>query len=214
MVQNTKPKRGRPRAYDTGTALAQATNAFWQVGFAATSLDDLSGATRMNRPSLYGAFGDKRALYAKTLDLYRERTREVMKDALGGDDTLREALRRAYRTALSFYLPGSAPPRGCFMVTTAVPEAGRDPDVQAALAAGLCEIEAAFAARIRVAQAQGELAETVDPAMLAKLASASLYYLGIHARAGEARSTLEAFAEAAVELICAASKPAERRAPG
>ncbi len=89
------------------------------------------------------------------------------------------------------------------MITTAVPEAARDPDVQAALAEGLREIEGAFAARMRLAQAQGELGETVDPAMLAKLASAALYYLGIHARAGEARSTLEAFAEATVDLICA-----------
>ena len=210
MVQKTKAKRGRPREYDPGTALARATNAFWQVGFAATSLDDLSGATKMNRPSLYGAFGDKRALYAKTLGLYRERSRQAMKEALGGDDTLREALRRVYRSALSFYLPVSAKPRGCFMITTAVPEAARDPDVQAALAEGLREIEEAFAARMRLAQAQGELATTVDPAMLAKLASAALYYLGIHARAGAARSMLEAFAEATVDLICAAPNTARR----
>ena len=38
---------------------------FWKDGFAATSLDDISAATGLNRPSLYGAFGDKRALYLK-----------------------------------------------------------------------------------------------------------------------------------------------------
>ena len=40
---------------------------FWQDGFAATSLDDLSAATGLNRPSLYGAFGDKRALYLRPI---------------------------------------------------------------------------------------------------------------------------------------------------
>ena len=43
--------------------------------FAATSLDDLSAATGMNRPSLYGAFGDKRELYIKSYESYRDRAR-------------------------------------------------------------------------------------------------------------------------------------------
>ena len=40
---------------------------FWNDGFAATSLDDVSAATGLNRPSLYGAFGDKRALYSRPM---------------------------------------------------------------------------------------------------------------------------------------------------
>src|SRR5262245_9273391 len=71
MVQKQiKRTRGRPRAYDPEQALKQATNAFWQTGFSGTSLDDLSAATNMNRPSLYGAFGDKRAIYLTTIDHY------------------------------------------------------------------------------------------------------------------------------------------------
>ena len=50
-------RRGRPRAYEPELALARALDVFWKDGFAATSLDDLSAATGMNRPSLYGAFG-------------------------------------------------------------------------------------------------------------------------------------------------------------
>ena len=68
MVQKEKVRRGRPRAYDPERALAQATAAFWDAGYSATSLDDLSAATGMNRPSLYGAFGDKHALYLKAID--------------------------------------------------------------------------------------------------------------------------------------------------
>ena len=63
MVQKADSRRGRPRAYDPETALSQAMAVFWDAGYAATSLDDLSAATGMNRPSLYGAFGDKHALY-------------------------------------------------------------------------------------------------------------------------------------------------------
>src|SRR5580765_5390194 len=68
-------RRGRPRAYEPDVALARALDVFWKDGFAATSLDDLSAATGMNRPSLYGAFGDKRELYKKSYENYRNRAR-------------------------------------------------------------------------------------------------------------------------------------------
>ena len=48
-------RRGRPRAYEPEIALGRALDLFRKDGFAATSLDDLSAATGMNRPSLYGA---------------------------------------------------------------------------------------------------------------------------------------------------------------
>src|ERR1041384_4755004 len=71
-------RRGRPRAYEPEVALARALDVFWKEGFAATSLDDLSAATGMNRPSLYGAFGDKRALYIKSYRSYRDEARAAM----------------------------------------------------------------------------------------------------------------------------------------
>src|SRR3954451_6934537 len=73
-------KRGRPRTYDPDLALSRAMDVFWKDGFAGTSLDELSAATGMNRPSLYGAFGDKRDLYIKAYQHYRERSRVGMVD--------------------------------------------------------------------------------------------------------------------------------------
>src|SRR5215475_15343375 len=99
MVQKPPARRGRPRAFDPDAALARAVDAFWDAGFAATSLDDLSVATGMNRPSLYGAFGDKQALYRKALDQYRAMGEEALAQALARDVPLDEALRRAYLAA-------------------------------------------------------------------------------------------------------------------
>ena len=86
--------RGRPRAYRPELALAQARDAFWRDGFAATSLDDLSAATGMNRPSLYAAFGDKQALYVKAYASYRAEVRETFRPLLLAEAPLREKLRR------------------------------------------------------------------------------------------------------------------------
>ena len=57
---------------------------FWSDGFAATSLDDISAATGLNRPSLYGAFGDKRALYLQAYGQYRKRMNELFRAPVRG----------------------------------------------------------------------------------------------------------------------------------
>jgi AcrR family transcriptional regulator len=203
MVQKQTPKpRGRPRAYDPDAALAQVMDTFWDAGYAATSLDDLSAATGMNRPSLYGAFGDKRSLYLKALERYRAASRAALKEALALDQPLREALRRVYAAALSIYLSGGKAARGCFLIGTAATEAVGNPEVRAIFAASVRGLDEAFEARIRFARDRGELKPDADPAALAKLASAVLHTLAIRSRAGEPRAALEATAEAAVELIC------------
>ena len=201
--QRSEPRpRGRPRAYDPEIALQRATESFWRAGYAATSLDDLSAATGMNRPSLYGAFGDKRELYLAALRRYWELSHVAMEEALAYDRTLREVLRRLYRKALAGYFGGKDGPRGCFAIGTATTEAVRDPKIRALLAEGFQMIDDAFAARIRFARDHGDLPKGADPAVLAMLASATLHTLAIRSRAGASRSTLEAMADATVHLIC------------
>ena len=211
MIQKSKTSRGRPRAYDPDTALRQAMAAFWDAGYAATSLDDLSVATGMNRPSLYGAFGDKRTLYRKALDQYRAMGEEALAQALARDVPLDEALRRAYLAALSVYFSGGMGARGCFMIGTAVTEAVADPELRGTLRSGFRSFDRAFEDRFQFARYQGELPSGADPAILAKLASAVLYFLAIRSRAGETRDALEAIAEGAVAFLCGAARPRDRR---
>src|SRR5258705_13576190 len=180
MVQKSPARRGRPRAYDRDAAVARAVDAFWDAAFAATSLDDLTLATGMNRPSLYGAFGDKQALYRKALDLYRTRTREAFANTLGSGQPLRIALRNVYDTAISIYLSGDSGPRGCFIIGTAVAQAVTDSDTRAALADALHEIDDAFAARI--ARAQRSAAENCPQTPIRSSSPSSPPRRSIHSR--------------------------------
>ncbi len=120
-------RRGRPRAYQPEIALGKALDLFRKDGFAATSLDDLSAATGMNRPSLYGAFGDKRELYIKSYARYRADARAAMIDIFRDELPIRRRLERIFAVALDIYLSGDAGPRGCFTVMTAASEAVSDP---------------------------------------------------------------------------------------
>jgi AcrR family transcriptional regulator len=206
MVQNkdAKPRgRGRPRAYDPQAALQRATDAFWRSGYASTSLDEISAATGMNRPSLYAAFGDKHTLYLKALDRYWQLSLVAIREALAdGDRSLEEALMRAYDGQLSIYFSDDGLPRGCLAVGTATAEAVEDPEIRSALAKGLRALDADLEARFRLARDRGELKDDADPAALAALASAVLHTIAIRARAGVARADLREIARKAVSVIC------------
>jgi AcrR family transcriptional regulator len=204
-------QRGRPRAYDADAALAQAMGAFWRFGYSATSLDQLSDATDMNRPSLYAAFGDKRALYLQTLDRYTERSKEGIAKALDPELSLAEGLQRFYDSALAAYLPSGDPARGCYLIGTAVTEALGDEEVRTRLASALREFERMLEARIRKAREDGEIEATADPQALAMIASAVLYTLAIRSRAGESRAILRSVVATAIDLICGRAPAHKRR---
>jgi AcrR family transcriptional regulator len=195
-------RRGRPRTYDTQAALKQATDSFWRTGYSGTSLDRISAATGMNPPSLYAAFGNKRALYLEALARYWEISLAATREALAEDRPLGEALMLAYEAALSIYFSGKGSARGCFVIGTAVTEAVEDAAIRNSVAAGLGMIDADFEARLRTALERGELKPDADPAALAILATATLHTIAIRARAGARRDELREVARKAVSVIC------------
>ena len=201
-MTNAPKRRGRPRAYDPERALNQVIECFWKAGYSGTSLDAISEATGMNRPSLYAAFGDKQALYLKALRHYWNMSYVAMRDALVDDIPLDEALMRVYEKALSIYFSGNGRPRGCFAIGTATTEAVENAEIRDTLAKGLHALDKGFEARIRTAHANGELAPNADPVALSLLASATLHTIAIRARAGSPRAELRKLARNAVEVIC------------
>lgn len=198
-------KRGRPRTFEPEAALERARGVFWDRGFSASSLDDLAAATAMNRPSLYGAFGDKQALYLKTLEGYRDEGLAALRERLAPDRPLREGLAAVYATALAIYLDDEAGARGCFLIGTATAEAVRHPAVREMLYGSLHAFEQVIEERLRLAVERRELGAGTDPVGLARMASAVLHSLAVRARAGEPREILEAIAAAGVDLICGPS---------
>ncbi|MBI1686200.1 TetR/AcrR family transcriptional regulator [Caulobacter hibisci] len=206
MSEQPAKRRGRPRAYDPQVALAKATETFWAQGYAGASLDDLSAATGMNRPSLYGAFGDKQALFSAAIDAYMDASRAAMVRAFTAGGTLRLALERVYRAALDLYLSGEDGGRGCFMVSAGLGQAVVDPVVRDKVAAGLHELDRGFERLVARAEAAGELPPGADPAVLARVAGGMLNALSVRARAGETREQLEATIQATVDLVCGAAR--------
>jgi AcrR family transcriptional regulator len=202
MIQKVQGKRGRPPAYDRDVALTSAMDLFWEKGYAATSLDDLSRAMDMNRPSIYAAFGDKQALYRQALDQYRARVRAAMKVVLDEGRPLRDALRDFFERAIEMYLSGESSGRGCFIIGTALTEAVANSELRTSLAEGFRGLDRLLSARIALGKERGEVDADANPEELGKVASAMLYLLAIQARTGATRKSLRATMNAALNSVC------------
>ncbi len=194
--------RGRPKGYDPDQALARVTEAFWDAGYSGASLEDLTDAAGMNKPSLYGAFGNKYALYMATLEGYREMGRSAMRAVLSHEQSLADALRGVYAGALDIYMAGEHGARGCFLIGTAATESVLDRKVRRMFADGLHELDEQLEARFQRALDSGELQSSLSAGDLARLASGIMNSLALRARAGDPRAVLEATAEAGVRLLC------------
>lgn len=193
--------RGRPRRVEPEAALDRALDAFWTGGYNGTSLDDLSAATGMNRPSLYATLGDKQQIYLRALARFAQTMEASVSAAMADAPTLRDALARFYSGALDVYLSGDAPARGCFVICTAAVDAPQEPAIREALNATLSLIDQKLAARFRQAVERGELPPDAHVDALGALAAATLHSLAIRARAGASRSSLEALAAASIAQL-------------
>lgn len=196
-----KKKRGRPPTYDPDLALDAALKIFWRRGFSATSLDDISTATGMTRPSLYSAFGNKKAIYRKSLDHFNRKFFSTLDAALTGGDRLEDDLIAFYSAALSVYRTGKTGTLGCPVLCTAPVEAALDADIQTDLAMALNRIDMALVRRFHDAQRKGQLGKVADPKKLGRLAAAVLHSLAVRVRSGQKGFNPEDFIRSSAEEL-------------
>jgi AcrR family transcriptional regulator len=195
-------QRGRPKLYDATSALEAAATVFWSKGFSGTSLDDLSAAMDMNRPSIYRAFGDKESIYRQALDQFASHMEEGFRRTLLHEPDIRVGLKKFYREALEIYTSGDSA-LGCMVMCTAPAAAVSHPEVQADLLSVIQEIDAKLLVRVEKAMADGQVPKTQDGKLLGKLIQAVLHTLAIRARAGESKASLRKFADSATLALFA-----------
>ncbi len=198
MAQKTSSRRGRPRTHDPEAALVAAAGLFWSRGLTGTSLDDLSAAMGMNRPSIYLAFGDKEALYRKALDHFRQHLGAGLAK-LERSPGLEAGLLAFFNQAIRIYVDGDQA-KGCMVMCTAPAVALTHPEVREDLAGIIRDIDAAFLRRIERAGQESELLPGISPKGLAMTLQAILHSLALRARSGEPARTLRRFVREAVAL--------------
>jgi AcrR family transcriptional regulator len=171
----------RPRSFDPDEALDAARDVFWQKGFQGTSLDDITAATGLAKPSLYAAFGDKNALFLKVLDRYHARIVTNAERILQEGPSARDAIERWLKGFVPF-CSGIKGSRGCLSVNTAADGASDQKEVRTRIERFNRKLEELLRSRLGADRAQ--FAEAFDPDAAAHTIMA--IYLGLMVMAKEA----------------------------
>lgn len=152
---------GRPRGFDEDKVLDHAMMLFWKKGYEATGLVDLEQATGLGRQSLYGAFGDKRALFLRIVERYFERVlKPHVVDVLDAPGSARANLERIFK---QWEMTAEAPDFNGCLVGNSVPEFGaKDAQMSEILRRKLELMEAAFTRALRRAKEDREVNATLD----------------------------------------------------
>ena len=192
MSENTTPRRlGRPRGFDAEAALDAAVGVFWAKGYDAASMDDLTTAMGIARPSLYAAFGDKRALFLAAMDRYAA---GIGCNAMAAFEAEPE-IGRAVAAFLAASLDGNTEPgcpSGCLLACSAGASAGIVEGVADRLAAVFAGSEARLAERFEAERAAGTLGPCPEPRVRAARLVDMMIAQAVRARAGASRQTLRA----------------------
>jgi TetR/AcrR family transcriptional repressor of nem operon len=182
---------GRPRSFDEDEVLERARDLFWSRGYGATSVQDLVDDLAVQRASLYGAFGDKRALYLRAVSLYVQENREQLEAALRTGPVL-PALRRMLAQPGSLAnAAGNHQSRGCFVGNTTAELVPGDDDAKTLVAAAYEGFVEVVCEALRRGQASGEVVTTSTPEAQALLAQMVFQGSALVARSGIDRERLD-----------------------
>jgi TetR/AcrR family transcriptional regulator, copper-responsive repressor len=191
--------RGRPRSFDTDEVLDRVRDTFWRYGYSGTSMDQLSAATGLHKPSLYGAFGDKKKLYLAALDNYLADVRAEFAEAFAVPD-LFESLAAMTEWSIDKFMGKDETGPGCFMMHTAMPEANEDPEISRVIRESMDSLDRALVRRFEKAIEVGQISAAADSRALAMVMVANHYEISGRARAGYSRAELRALADRAIDL--------------
>jgi TetR/AcrR family transcriptional regulator, copper-responsive repressor len=188
---------GRPRGFDRTVALDGALQAFWEQGFESTSIVDLTRRLGIAPPSLYAAFGDKRALFLEVLDLYYGRFVEFLDQTLAVPGARRDAIAAMLLGIARFYsTPGL--PRGCMVNTVGVPTG--EPVLLARLAELRSSVQERLRRETRAAADAGELPRDLEPDALAAVIWTTVLGMSLRSRDGADRDELESTARSIMTI--------------
>jgi len=185
---------GRARRFDADEAVGRALEVFWARGYEGATLQELTAAMGINRPSLYAAFGNKEQLFRKTLARYLSGPQSFVAEAL------KEPTARGVADALfaGFIRMQEGGTRGCMVVSSALacgPEA--EP-----IRAELIRLRQALTTMLRKqferAVKEGDLPGGADCSTLARFVATVLNGLAVQAASGATATELKSVAAMAM----------------
>ncbi len=175
---------GRPRKFDTDTALTDAQDLFWRRGYRGTTTRDLERALGINQSSIYNAFGSKADLLDTVLERYEHQLEAEVIGPLRGSRTGLASLEAFVDRFVAWLVANGA--RGCLIARLMGEGGDLGPTVSGRLNAYRHELRTALRDGLQRAADAGELAASSVDRRADLLLSAILgVNLGAQGGAGE-----------------------------
>jgi TetR/AcrR family transcriptional repressor of nem operon len=190
----------RLKAFDEQQAIDAAVDCFWARGYEATSVRDLADSMGIGGASLYNAYGDKRALFTRSLERYANRSMRERIARLEERHRPKQAI-RAFVAEIIDRSVKDPDRRGCLLVNSALDVAPHDARIGRVVAAYLDEIRAFFRRNLEAARKAGELRRPLDAEQVAGHLLGVVLGIRVLARTGARRKALESVAQPALDLI-------------
>ncbi len=191
------------RRFDTQKVLEKLVLVFWKLGYEATKIDDLVEATKLNRSSLYNAFGSKEEIFLTTMEHYLEGSRGPFDEALSHSD-LFEAIRGALDAYRSRVTSQEGQP-GCLVVIASGEAETRSPTIRRRVVQAFADEERAYYDRLRQGQIDGQLPPEADLRALSRFLAAQGRAMAVDARVSGDISILKDIQDVALQALVAAS---------
>jgi TetR/AcrR family transcriptional repressor of nem operon len=189
---------GRPRSFDADAVLDKAAQTFRAKGFEGTSIDDLERATGLRRASLYGAYGDKRALYLASLKRYEGERSESFSTTLCAGKEGRAAIECLFRTVVA---EAADDPCGCLIANAASDQGSRDAKVARCIEENRRRMEDAILTAVTRGRKDGSVSARGDVRARARFLFAAMLGIRALAKTGCGRAELQAVADEALRTL-------------
>ncbi|MDJ0736664.1 MAG: TetR/AcrR family transcriptional regulator [Nostocaceae cyanobacterium] len=191
--------RGPDKQFDTEVALSKAMEVFWAHGYEAASLSQLLKNMGIGKKSLYDTFGNKESLFLKALDYYARTTIRDIRHHLDADGSPLTNLKQLLREWQQMHSqPGSS---GCMLGTNIADFNTDDEAIASIMRVYLQQVEDAFTATLKRAQAAGELSIDASPRNLARLLLCTTQGMALLGRVMDNDTTLEGAVSAIISLV-------------
>jgi TetR/AcrR family transcriptional regulator, transcriptional repressor for nem operon len=177
----------RHKEFDPAVALDRAMVLFWECGYEATSVQDLTDRLGIGRRSLYDTFGDKHSLFMRALRHYADTEARGVWDAVARAVDAREGVRVMLGAGLSPSSRGA----GCLIVNTATEVGPRDGVVAEFVQQHMSGVRSALTDLVRRGQGEGSITNPAPPEVLASVLVTAWLGLRVGVRAGVNRRRLE-----------------------
>lgn len=173
----------RTKDFDEDEVLSKAMYLFWDKGYNGTSMQDLIDGLGISRSSLYSTYGDKYALFVKSLGHYRNTASENLRSIIAASPSARETVRRLLDYVVD-QMTRDPQNKGCFLVNSTIELASHDEEINKMLCDNDQEMEELLRETVEKGQASGEINTHQDAATTARFIVNNIKGMRVSARSG------------------------------